>query len=194
VGRPREFDRAKAIERATRLFWAKGYSNASVRDLMKVMRIGEGSFYNDLVSKKSLYLECLRHYNDTVTRRRWEALIAEASIKRGVRKFFEAVLDDLDDPKTPNVCLMAGSLSAEVLSARDLARYVTTEMQTLEAALVERLDAARESGELAPELDSEVAAQVIVTFLQGLFRVVRVLRSRAEMERQIEALLAGLGL
>lgn len=194
MGRPREFDRAKAIERATRLFWAKGYSNASVRDLMKVMRIGEGSFYNDLVSKKSLYLECLRHYNDTVTRRRWEALIAEASIKRGVRKFFEAVLDDLDDPKTPNVCLMAGSLSAEVLSARDLARYVTTEMQTLEAALVERLDAARESGELAPELDSEVAAQVIVTFLQGLFRVVRVLRSRAEMERQIEALLAGLGL
>jgi len=194
VGRPREFDRANAIERATRLFWAKGYSNASVRDLMKVMRIGEGSFYNDLVSKKSLYLECLRHYNDTVTRRRWEALIAEASIKRGVRKFFEAVLDDLDDPKTPNVCLMAGSLSAEVLSARDLARYVTTEMQTLEAALVERLDAARESGELAPELDSEVAAQVIVTFLQGLFRVVRVLRSRAEMERQIEALLAGLGL
>ncbi|HXX46763.1 MAG TPA: TetR/AcrR family transcriptional regulator [Myxococcota bacterium] len=194
MGRPREFDRANAIERATRLFWAKGYSNASVRDLMKVMRIGEGSFYNDLVSKKSLYLECLRHYNDTVTRRRWEALIAEASIKRGVRKFFEAVLDDLDDPKTPNVCLMAGSLSAEVLSARDLARYVTTEMQTLEAALVERLDAARESGELAPELDSEVAAQVIVTFLQGLFRVVRVLRSRAEMERQIEALLAGLGL
>jgi len=194
VGRPREFDRAKAIERATRLFWAKGYSNASVRDLMKVMRIGEGSFYNDLVSKKSLYLECLRHYNDTVTRRRWEALIAEASIKRGVRRFFEAVLDDLDDPKTPNVCLMAGSLSAEVLSARDLARYVTTEMQTLEAALVERLDAARESGELAPEFDSEVAAQVIVTFLQGLFRVVRVLRSRAEMERQIEALLAGLGL
>jgi len=194
VGRPREFDRAKAIERATRLFWAKGYSNASVRELMKVMRIGEGSFYNDLVSKKSLYLECLRHYNDTVTRRRWEALTAETSIRRGVRKFFEAVLDDLDDPKTPNVCLMAGSLSADVLSARDLARYVTTELQSLEGALVERLEAARESGELAHEFDSEVAAQVIVTFLQGLFRVVRVLRSRAEMERQIEALLAGLGL
>ena len=194
MGRPREFDRAKAIERATRLFWAKGYSNASVRELMKVMRIGEGSFYNDLVSKKSLYLECLRHYNDTVTRRRWEALTAETSIRRGVRKFFEAVLDDLDDPKTPNVCLMAGSLSADVLSARDLARYVTTELQSLEGALVERLEAARESGELAHEFDSEVAAQVIVTFLQGLFRVVRVLRSRAEMERQIEALLAGLGL
>jgi len=103
VARPREFDRAQAIERATRLFWAKGYSNTSVRDLLKVMRIGESSFYNDLGSKKSLYLECLKHYNGTVTRRRWEALTAESSIRRGVREFFAAVLDDLDDPKTPNV-------------------------------------------------------------------------------------------
>ena len=194
MARPREFDRAQAIERATRLFWAKGYSNTSVRDLLKVMRIGESSFYNDLGSKKSLYLECLKHYNGTVTRRRWEALTAESSIRRGVREFFAAVLDDLDDPKTPNVCLMAGSLSADVLAARDLARYVTSELETLHAALVQRLDAARERGELAADFDSEVAAQLIVTFLQGLFRVVRVLRSRKEMERQIEALLRGLGL
>jgi hypothetical protein len=35
---------------------------------------------------------------------------------------------------------------------------------------------------------------VIVTFLQGLFRVVRVLRTRAFLERQLEALLSGLSL
>ena len=194
MGRPREFDRAQAIERATRLFWAKGYSNTSVRDLLKVMRIGEGSFYNEMKSKKSLYLECLKHYNDTVTRRRWDALARETSIGRGVRAFFERVLDDLDDPRTPNVCLMAGSLSADVLSARDLARYVVGELEKLEGALAERLEVARKRGELEAEFDSRLAAQVIVTFLQGLFRVVRVLRSRAELERQIEALLTGLGL
>jgi hypothetical protein len=33
-----------------------------------------------------------------------------------------------------------------------------------------------------------------VTYLQGLFRVVRVLQTRAEVERQIETLLTGLGL
>jgi len=75
-----------------------------------------------------------------------------------------------------------------------VALYVTSELETLHGALVQRLDAARERGELAADFDSEVAAQLIVTFLQGLFRVVRVLRSRKEMERQIEALLRGLGL
>jgi hypothetical protein len=67
-------------------------------------------------------------------------------------------------------------------------------MRTLEQALVARLDTARKSGELKKEFNAKIAAQVIVTFLQGFFRVIRVLRDRAEMERQIEALLHGLGL
>src|SRR5271169_6702858 len=110
MGRRRAFDYDQAIDRATRLFWAKSYTNTSLRDLLEVMQIGEGSFYNSVKSKKHLYLECLRHYNDTVTRRRWEALIAEPSVAQGVRAYFTAVLDDLDDPTVPNICLMAASL------------------------------------------------------------------------------------
>ena len=64
----------------------------------------------------------------------------------------------------------------------------------LEKALAGRLDAARRAGELPPRLDATLAASVIVTFLQGFFRVVRVLKDRAEMERQVEAMLAGLSL
>ena len=52
---------------------------------------------------------------------------------------------------------------------------------------------AKEGGEL-PEIDPEVATQVIVTYLQGLFLVIRVLQDRAQIERQIELLLGGLGL
>jgi TetR/AcrR family transcriptional repressor of nem operon len=38
--RPREFNPDTAIEQAMRLFWRKGYSNTSLRDLLKVMKIG----------------------------------------------------------------------------------------------------------------------------------------------------------
>jgi TetR/AcrR family transcriptional repressor of nem operon len=90
-------------------------------------------------SKKALYLECLKHYNDTVTRRRWEARTSEPSVSARRAQVFEAVLDDLDDPKTPNVCLMAGSPEGvDVLEARDLA-LVVGEMQTIEQALTSAL-------------------------------------------------------
>jgi TetR/AcrR family transcriptional regulator, transcriptional repressor for nem operon len=59
-----------------------------MRDLLKAMGIGEGSFYHLFGGKNRLYLECLRHYNDTVTRRRLALLEAEPSVRKGIRNFF----------------------------------------------------------------------------------------------------------
>jgi TetR/AcrR family transcriptional repressor of nem operon len=118
------FDYDKAIDKATRVFWKKGYSDTSLRDLLKAIGIGEGSFYNTLKSKKQLYLECLKHYNGTVGRRRGEALFSPSSAKEGVRGLFKTVLDDLDDPRTPRVCFVARSVSSDVLAERDLQKVV----------------------------------------------------------------------
>jgi TetR/AcrR family transcriptional regulator, transcriptional repressor for nem operon len=191
MGRKRAFDYDEVIERATGLFWSKGYASTSLRDLLEVMGIGESSFYNVVKSKQELYLECLRHYNNTVTLRRWQALTAEPSIRDGIRAYFRVVLDDLDDPAVPNVCLMAGSLSADVLGADELRDYVLTEMRQLQAVLTRLLT---QDEELPEHYDAETAAQTIVTYLQGLFRVARILNNRTQLERQIEALLTGLGL
>ncbi|MGD0133531.1 MAG: hypothetical protein ABSE57_15880 [Bryobacteraceae bacterium] len=57
-----------------------------------------------------------------------------------------------------------------------------------------RLESARESGELPANFDPEVVAQVLVAYLQGLYQVIRVLQDRTQVERQIETLLRGLGL
>src|SRR5216684_3939461 len=119
-----EFDYEKAIDRATRLFWKKGYSNTSTRELQKVMRIGYGSFYNTVKSKKKLYLECLKHYRATVVRQRETALFSQPSAKLGVRAFFKIVLDQMDDPKRPGLCLMAGSMSRDVLDEKELREYL----------------------------------------------------------------------
>ena len=194
MSRTIEFDLEKTIEKATRLFWRDGYSNTSLRGLLKTMGIGEGSFYNVFKSKKNLYLLCLKHYNDTVGRRRLGVLLSEPSAKRGIRAFFRTVMDELDDPKTPRICLMAGSLSSDVLNAHDLRRSVLAEMVLFERHFIGRLESAKVSSELPKNFPSAVAAQVLITYLQGLFRVFGVLQDRGQVEKQIEALLTGLGL
>lgn len=188
-----EFDYDRAIDRATQVFWKKGYSSASLRDLMGAIGIGEGSFYNAFRSKKRLYLECLKHYNDTVLRRRLTPLLSGSSAKEGLRAFFKGVLDELDDPKTPRICLFERSLWNDVLAERELKRYVVEGMTAFSNCFLERLKSAKANGEL-PDIDPAVATQVLVTYLQGLYLVIRVLQDRAQMERQIETLLRGLGL
>ena len=194
MGRKLEFNYERAIERATRVFWTKGYSAASMRDLLRAMGIGEGSFYHLFGSKNRLYLECLNHYNETVTRKRLEALDGEPSVRKGLRNFFRGLIDDLDNPKRPYVCLMARSLSSDVMDEAELGAFVKSGMKLFEERISARLEKAKSAGELPSSFQPEISAQIIFTFLQGYFRVVKVLKPRQEMWQQIEALLTTLAL
>jgi TetR/AcrR family transcriptional repressor of nem operon len=195
MARTLEFDYAKVIERATRLFWKSGYTGTSLRELLRSMGIGEGSFYNTLKSKKLAYLECLKHYSSTIGRRRGEDLFSGPTAASGIRALFKAVLDCLDDPGTPSrLCLMAGSVNRDVLAEPDLRRYVCDQLSTLAERLMARLSADREAGLLSPDLEPQLVTPIIITYLQGLWRMALVSYDRNKFERQIDTFLTGLGL
>src|SRR5260221_11057894 len=65
MARPREFDREEALERATAVFWAKGYASTSTDDLLSAMGIARQSLYNAFQDKRALYLEALERYQRT---------------------------------------------------------------------------------------------------------------------------------
>jgi TetR/AcrR family transcriptional regulator, transcriptional repressor for nem operon len=195
MARTLEFDYTNALERAMRLFWKTGYASTSLRDLLKGMGIGEGSFYNTLKSKKHAYLECLKHYNATVSVKRGQAFFAAPTAALGVRALFGAVLDCLDDPRSPSkVCLMAGSLTHEVMKEADLRTYVEGQLATLAKRMTERFLADKESGLLSALFDPQLVVPVIVTYLQGLWRMALISNDRPSFEKQIDLFLAGLGL
>jgi len=194
MGRGIEFDYDKAIDRATRVFWKTGYSNTSLRDLLRAMKIGEGSFYNTVKSKKNLYLECLKHYRATVINERHTALFSQKSAKLGVRALFKTVLDQMDDPKRPGLCLMAGSLSRDVLDEKDLREYIVGESAASGGSFIGLLKSAQESGELPKGLDPTAVVQIILTYIQGMSRAAQISYDRQRIERQVEVLLKGLGL
>jgi TetR/AcrR family transcriptional repressor of nem operon len=195
MARALEFDYTTALEQGSRVFWETGYSNTSLRDLLKKMGIGEGSFYNTLKSKKNAYLECLKHYNATVNRKRGEALLSASTATAGVRALFQTVLDCLDDPETPSrVCLMAGSLTPEVLAETDLREYVEQQMSMVAEMMTARLSADKEAGLLPAAVEPRLIVPVIVTYLQGLWRMALISYDRPRFEQQIDLFLTSMGL
>jgi TetR/AcrR family transcriptional repressor of nem operon len=195
MARALEFDLENALGKAMRLFWKSGYAGTSLRDLLKSMGIGEGSFYNTLKSKKHAYLESLKCYNASVGRQRAEALFSAPTAKLGVRALFQSVLDCLDDPNAPSrVCLMAASLTREVLAESDLRNYVLQQMSALMEGMTARLAADKEAGLLPEECDPQIVVPIIITYLQGMYRMALVSYDRTQFDRQIEVFLTGLGL
>ena len=80
------------------------------------------------------------------------------------------------------------------LGGADLASSVKLGIKLFEERISARLQKAKAAGELPSTFPAEVSAQIIFTFLQGYFRVVKVLKPREEMWEQIETLLTKMGL
>src|SRR4051812_35629176 len=72
MGRPRQFDEERALERALDVFWRRGYVNTSIQDLVDAMEINRGSLYASFGDKQAVFMRALETY-----RGRWGRLIAE---------------------------------------------------------------------------------------------------------------------
>jgi len=195
MARTLEFDYDTTLERATRLFWKSGYAGTSLRDLLKEMGIGESSFYNTLKSKKRAYLECLKHYNETVDQKRSKEFLEAPTAALGVRALFKDILESLDNPDTPSViCMMAGSLTHEVLDEAELRQYIEGRISTLQDAMIARMSADKRAGLLAESFEPQLVVPVVLTYMQGLWRMALVSYERTRFERQIDVFLTGIGL
>src|ERR1700679_3722681 len=62
MGRPREFDIDAALEKAMRLFWAKGYEGTSVADLTETLGVSRPSLYAAFGDKEALFRAALERY------------------------------------------------------------------------------------------------------------------------------------
>ncbi len=74
AGRPRSFDKNKAVDRFVQIFWEKGFTQTSVDDLQATTGIQRGSFYAAFTDKDTAFLEALKHYSEDFTRQGLEAL------------------------------------------------------------------------------------------------------------------------
>ncbi|RYY24930.1 MAG: TetR/AcrR family transcriptional regulator [Chitinophagaceae bacterium] len=57
-----EFDEAKIVTKAQKVFWKKGYHGTSMLDLVKATGLNPGSIYNTFGSKHDLFILCLKDY------------------------------------------------------------------------------------------------------------------------------------
>lgn len=65
TGRPRQFNRDDAVDKAMSLFWEKGFESTSLSELKKILNLSSASFYAAFGSKGALYEECLQRYNES---------------------------------------------------------------------------------------------------------------------------------
>ncbi len=167
MARPREFDRDAALEKATGMFWSKGFAATSTDDLLKAMGIGRQSLYNAFGDKRQLYLEALRTYQRTSASGHIARLTAPASPLDGIRDLLvgltpeDAALRNLGCMGVGSVCEF-GATDPELVSMRQKIALL------LGVHLVERIREGQAKGEVDESLDPQEATALVQMMMAGL--------------------------
>ena len=167
-GRPRTFDRTRALEAALIIFWRQGYEASSITQLTKAMKITAPSLYAAFGSKEQLYRDVLDLYVST----HGDFVVRGLAAQGIARDVFVHLLNEaaiqFSRPGWPSGCLVAnGALrcAQDNLAVREVTAMLRHAAQD---AVRQRIDQAIIDHEVEPDIDSAGLAAFYASIVQGM--------------------------
>ncbi len=168
VGRPREFDRDKALAKARDLFWERGYEGVSMSDLVDAMGIASARIYAAFESKEALFQEAVTLYASGEGGFATRALAEEPNVFDAFERLLHDAVLLYTRPNHPHGCMIVMAATNYTIHNQAVRRRLGTYRRDRAASLQERLKKASENGELKPDADPRALAEFYAAFLHGL--------------------------
>ena len=180
--------RRRILEVAAESFADRGYAGTSVNDVLKASGVTKGGFYFHFPSKEALALAALRHKQE-----QWAGLVMAAVLRhpRAVEQL-EAMVDALCDlHEQDRACRAISRLCTELGDERpELRPQLGTQLTTWMDMVAAVIRKGQDEGEIRPDVEPAVAAEIAVESFIGLETVSEVLTGRADLRRRARDFLA----
>jgi TetR/AcrR family transcriptional regulator, copper-responsive repressor len=188
-GRPRGFNRDKALDCALRLFWDKGFEATSVSDLTKAMQITPPALYSAYGDKKSLFLEAVERYEESVGCFAQKALVEAATAKEAIEQLLRGAVKAFANPAAPKGCLVVlGAINCAAESS-DIYLKLAERRRNAEKAVRTRIAAGRLAGELADDADVDALSGMVTATLFGLALKAKDGASRVQLYKTVDQMM-----
>lgn len=166
-GRPREFDKDKALDAALVLFWRHGYEGTSLSALTQAMGINVPSLYAAFGNKEELFKQVIDRYIQRPASYLPNSL-KQPTARGVVQDLFKGAINMVMDPSHPDGCLLVQGALASGPMGESITLELSRRRAGAEAALRRRLQLAVQQGDLPASVDPEQLARYIITVLWGM--------------------------
>jgi AcrR family transcriptional regulator len=166
VGRPRSFDETGALEKATQVFWSKGYDGVTIDDLVAGMGVGRPSLYAVFGDKRAIFLRVLKAYAERKGASAAKALLSPRSLRDSITGFLRYAVESATEKGSARGCLLI--CVAPLVDDAEVRQFLQ-KAATGGAALVEgRFRDAITAGEIPPDFPAAVRALQVTDLARGL--------------------------
>ena len=190
MARPREFDVDEALDKAMRLFWAKGFHDSSIRDIVACTGVNYYGLYEVFENKHGLFLAALDRYRSTVTGEIVRELKRPGRAVRSIGRAFDRLFELMKTPDGRVGCLMCNTAVELAPHDAGAAAKVQAHMTFLRNAFRSPLSEGQRAGELAEDKDIDALAEFLTATAYGVGFLVRAGCSDAYVRRHVRTALS----
>ncbi|PSW15796.1 TetR family transcriptional regulator [Photobacterium rosenbergii] len=186
-----KFDRDLVVQKATDLYWQKGFNGTSMRNLQDVIDMRPGSIYAAFGSKEGLYKEALVHYAGLSATALNNSLKEAGSPLTGLALFTRKVVVDTQQGAPNGMCMLQKSVAELTDEQPELLAFAQQLLQQAEARFTELLKQSQLEGELSEDKDPKQLARYLQVQILGLRNYARVNRqtlSQQELTQLVDAI------
>ncbi|MGJ8757955.1 TetR/AcrR family transcriptional regulator [Acinetobacter sp. HC8-3S] len=167
-GRPRNFDRDAALEKAMNLFWQNGYEATSITELTKTMEINPPSLYSSFGNKEQLFIEVVDYYVNSFGNYRIEALKQAATAYEGIKNLLIRTIDQFYCDPDKSGCLVVSAALSGSSESQNVQDILSRERRKTVSLIKERLEQGKVDGDIVLSKNLDVLADYFGTILFGI--------------------------
>ncbi|MEM7024597.1 MAG: TetR family transcriptional regulator [Pseudomonadota bacterium] len=190
MARPKEFEPEEALEKAMHQFWAKGYHDTSIRDLVERTGVNYYGLYAAFESKHGLFLAALDQYRDTVTAEIASMLRRPGPARATIRGALDRLLALMKTRDGHVGCMMCNTAIEVAPYDAQVAAKVQAHMATLQAGMRAKLLEGRDAGEIEEDTDIDALAEFLAATAYSLGLLLRSGADDARLGRHLDTALS----
>jgi AcrR family transcriptional regulator len=167
-GRPREFDRERALQKAMHLFWSRGYDPISMADLRAELGITQASLYAAFGSKEQLFREAVDLYRRTAGFSTTDALATGVNAREAIHAMLQAAVDAFSASGAPGGCLLILGATNCAVENNAVWDHLLSIRRQISQSILERLKKGQCEGDVPKAAPIVALAAYYSTVLNGL--------------------------
>jgi len=174
MARPQEFDKDDVLDRATQVFWQKGFDDTSVQDLVEATGLNRGSLYNSFGDKAAFFAAVMDRYRATSPTRILAAAPDDASPRQVIVDFLDSLVQRARTDIEHKGCLFTNT-AAGLYGCNDaMTKWIRDSLVMLEDVLMNVVERGQDRGEISSAHSARSLARFIVAAAQGINVMARV--------------------
>lgn len=181
-----KFDRQEVIDKATNLYWKKGFHATSMRNLQDEIDMRPGSIYAAFGSKDGLFKETLRNYTD-MTLSQLQQLSNEYDSPTDVLKaFVKAQVIDTQNDAPNGMCMLAKTIGELTEENQEIIDTTRNHLGEIVDAFIKLIAQGQARGEITKNKTVEDLASHVQIQIAGLRTYAKINRDKNMLNNKIE--------